>query len=513
MDKFLKIQSVQGGEITNTSNLRDFHIPQGDVYDLRDSFVQFNCEIDRTEDVVNGGVGVYQNSVQWVTAETKKPHFPNVAFVKNCNLKSTTKGHIESIRRVDILKTNLAILNKSQRETADDAYETVNQLPTPINQQAGTIFTPVNKTGAVKSIESKNVPLAIRCSDLFDFCSTDEYDTRKGGGLHMHLELNRDRLEAVQLGKNPVPTNFLRFMDVATSAGVGNKVVIGTGSTQLRVQDLQQSPYYVGQKLLMTATGTGTGGDKPVDVTGTNGVCVIKSILFEKGNADQTKGGKITIEFEQPWGATLNGDGGYTNVKCTIATCTPTLKITNAELILKKKNMGELNNYSQIEYTTYSTEEGNGNSRTTFQELFTVEGEATQAFMCFAQGNDNLISSAPLTSFRCALNNQDITDRDVVVGSPLYYDRLGGNIRGQGYNLRNLDQNTGNSAETDYTKTYTEETCESKPLVASLFQTDSNKFLQVRCSVGDITYTAPVGALSGVNGYQLFKSIPRVFSY
>ena len=81
MDKFLKIQSVQGGEITNTSNLRDFHIPQGDVYDLRDSFVQFNCEIDRTEDVVNGGVGVYQNSVQWVTAETKKPHFPNVAFV------------------------------------------------------------------------------------------------------------------------------------------------------------------------------------------------------------------------------------------------------------------------------------------------------------------------------------------------------------------------------------------------------------------------------------------------
>ena len=329
----------------------------------------------------------------------------------------------------------------------------------------------------------------------------------------MHLELNRDRLEAVQLGKAPVPTNFLRFMDVATSAGVGNKVVIGTGSTQLRVQDLQQSPYYVGQKLLMTATGTGTGGDKPVDVTGTNGVCVIKSILFEKGNADQTKGGKITIEFEQPWGATLNGDGGYTNVKCTIATCTPTLKITNAELILKKKNMGELNNYSQIEYTTYSTEEGNGNSRTTFQELFTVEGEATQAFMCFAQGNDNLISSAPLTSFRCALNNQDITDRDVVVGSPLYYDRLGGNIRGQGYNLRNLDQNTGNSAETDYTKTYTEETCESKPLVASLFQTDSNKFLQVRCSVGDITYTAPVGALSGVNGYQLFKSIPRVFSY
>lgn len=509
MDKFLKIQSIEGGEITATDNLRNFQVPMGDVYDLRDSFVQFNCEISRTEDDATGGEGVYKNMVQWVSSDAEKPHFPNVAFVKNCNLRSSTKGHIESIRRVDILKSNLHVLNKNQREVADESYEAVNQLPQPINSTEDSIFTSINKTGAVKSIESLHAPLAIRCSDLFDFCATDEFDTRKGGGLHLHMELNRDKLEAVQVGKNPAPADILKFTNVATSEGVGNKLVVGQATTPLRVLNLNQSPFYVGQKLLINADGTGTGA--PANVR--NKAAVIKTILYERGNADQSKGGKITLTFEENWGVALSGDKGYDNVNATVATCTPTLKITNAELVLKKKNMSDLNNYSQIEYTTYTTEEGNGNARKEFQDLFTVEGDATQAFMLFAQGNDGLISSAPLTSFRCALNNEDVTDRDVVVGSPLYYDRLASSIRGQGYNLRNLEQNTGNSASATYADTYTSSKLEVLPLVASLYQTDSNKFLQVRASVGDITYAAPVGAKSGVNDYQLYKAIPRVFSY
>jgi hypothetical protein len=513
MDKFLKIQSVQGGEITNSDNLRDFNIPMGDVYDLRDSFVQFNCEIERTEAVAGGGTGVYQNMVQWVSGETSKCHFPNSAFVKNCHLKSDTKGNIESIRRNDILKANLHVLGKSQREVADESYLAVNQLPEAINTQQYPIFGSFNKVGAVKSIESKNVPLAISLSDLFDFCATDEYDTNRGGGLRAHMELNRDKLEAVQTGltAQSVPANFRRFTNVATSAGVGNTLVVGTGTTQLRVLNLDQSPYYVGQKVLITATGTGTGGDKPADITGTNGVAVIKTITWDRGNADQSLGGKMTLTFEENWGVALTGDGGYTDVECTIATCTPTLKITGAELVLKKKNRGDMNNYSQIEYTTYSTEEGFGNSRTSFQDLFTVEGDATQAMMMFAQGSDNLLSSAPLSSFRCALNNIDVTDRDVAVASPLYYDRLASTLRGQGINLRDLKQNAGGSNNFTYADLYNSDTNNVKPLVASLFQTSQNKFLQVKADVGTITYAG--GAKSGVNDYQLFKAIPKVFAY
>tara|TARA_Y100001972_G_scaffold129263_2_gene195842 strand:+ start:7130 stop:8653 length:1524 start_codon:yes stop_codon:yes gene_type:complete len=507
MDKFLKIQSIQGGEITSTDNLRDFKVMAGDVYDLRDSFIQFICEIDRTETTAGGGDGVYNNMVEWNCTNTQKPHFQNVAFVKNARIRSDTKGDIESLRRVDIYRQNVAVLAKSQREEADESYLAVNQLASPLNSVQTSIFGSFNKTGAVKSTEGKNVPLSIRLSDIWDFCATDEFDTRKGGGLDLHLELNRDKLKAVQVGKTAdiQPAEILRFTDVATTVGVGNTLVVGTGTTQLRVMDLDQSCYYVGQKLLISATGTGTGGDKPADVA--DAPAVIKSIVYTKGNADQTLGGKLQLTFESDWGVALTGDGGYTAVTAKIAECTPTLKITQAELVLKKKNMGDLNNYDQIQYTTFSTEEGFGNSRTDFQDLFTVEPEATQAIMMFAQENDNLVSSAPLTSFRCALNNIPVTDRDVVEGSPLYFDRLAGTLRGSGYNLRNLVRNGGSSNQLTYADVYTQATNNVKPLVASLFQTDRNKFLQVQATVGTL------GGFTGVNNYQLYKIMPKVFAY
>ena len=509
MDKFLKIQSVQGGEITNSDNLRDFKIPRGDVYDLRDSFVQFNCEIDVTEDTAGGGTGVYNNMVEWVTTDTSKPHFQNVAFVKNATLRSDAKGIIDSVRRVDILKQNIAVLAKSQREEADESYLQVNQLIQPINSQQYGIFGSFNKTGAVKSIANRNTPLAIRLSDISDFCSTDEYDTTRGGGLHLHLELNRDKLQAVQnmltaeVQPNP---DILKFTNVVGAGVTGNALKVGTGTTTLRVMDLDQSPYYVGQKLLISALGQGTApAHKPGDVT--DAPVVISAISWVRGNADQSLGGQLNIEFESDWGVTLTGDGGYNTITAKIATCTTALKITGAELVLKKKNKGDMRGYDQIQYTAYSTEEGFGNSRTDFQDLFTIEGDATQAIMMFAQGNDNLVSSAPLTSFRCSLNNIPVTDRDVEVPQPLYYDRLASSLRGQGYNLRNLVQNGGASQENTYSSVYTNAETQVRPLVASLFQTPQNKFLQVNCAVGTI------GGLTGVNNYQLYKAIPKVFAY
>jgi hypothetical protein len=506
MDKFLKIQSVQGGEITATDNLRDFHVPMGDTYDLRDSFVQFTMQIDRTETSAAGGTGVYTNMVEWITTDTQKPHFQNVAFVKNASVSSTSKGLIESLRRVDILKQNLAVLGKSQREEADESYLAVNQLVQPVNIAQYPIFAQLNKVGATKSREVNTTPLMVKLSDVYDFCATDEYETQRGGGLRFHMELNRDRLQAIQTGltANISPAGVLEFTDVATAVGSGNSLVVGKSgqSDNLRVFDLDASPYYVGQKLLITATGTGTAPNKPADVAAAP--AVIKSIVWDRANADQTKGGKLTLTFEENWGvAALAGDGGYTNVSATIALCTPTLKITQAELILKKKNAGDLKKYDQIEYNTFTTEEGNGLARTDFQDLFTVEGDATQAIMMFANGNDNLMSSTDIQSFRCALNNISITDRDVVMKSPLYYDRLAGTLRGVGERMRNLVQNAGDSADHNYPTVYTKTQEDCKPLVASLFQTGQNKFLQVRATAGG----------GGVGAYQLYKAIPKVFAY
>jgi len=105
MDKYVKMLSVESGEITNTDNLRNFRIPEGSVYSLRDSYVNFNCRIDVTETAANagGGTGVYLPGVVWAAAAGgKNPHFDNVAFVRNASLRSAKQGIIESVRRVDV---------------------------------------------------------------------------------------------------------------------------------------------------------------------------------------------------------------------------------------------------------------------------------------------------------------------------------------------------------------------------------------------------------------------------
>ena len=511
MDKFIKIQSVEGGLITDTNNIRTYDIPEGHVFDLRDSFLQFNCKMDVVETTPDGGTGIYNTGVQWVTTATNKPHFQNVAFVKNADLKSMKKGQIDSCRRVDILRNNLAVLGKSQSEELSEAYLNINQIVPAVNGGNFGIFGSFNKSGAVKSLQYSNVPIQIRLSDISDFCSTDEYDSTRGGALRLRVELNRDKLEAVHLGANanirPNP-NVLRFMNVLTASGTGNKVVMGTDTTQLRVQNLLQSPYFVGQKLLMNADGTGTGAPSNVR----NKPAVIKSITYTRGNADQSLGGKIELEFEEDWGVALTGNMGYNKVFCTIAECTPTLVIDSAEIVLKKKNDGDLENYDSINYTMFNLEQGNGNARTSFQNVFTLEPEATQAIMMFAQGNDNLVSSCPINSYRLSLNNQQLTDRDVVTQSgtapannrsPLYYDRLGSTLRGAGYRLKNLVQNGGISDSDAWANTYTDDEFKVVPVVGSLFQTTQQKFLQTNIEAGT----------GGVNAFQLYKAVPRVFSY
>jgi hypothetical protein len=510
MDKFVKILSTESGEITATDNLRNFRIPQGESYSLRDSYINFNCSVDIVDAPAQGGTnggsdGVYGVNVSW--NETAKPLAKNIALVKNASLRSSMKGNIENLRRVDILKENLAVLDKSVGESRNESYIDISQIINPINIQRYGLFTQYNKTGAIKSETSRNVPISVRLSDIFQFCETDEYDTERGGGLEINLELNRDKLVADALVPNAeaVPTQFKRFMNVDTTGEPLNALVVGTEATQLRVQDLDQSPYYVGQKIRLQATGQTTGAPvvAPANI---DKHCVIAGIEWDRkggvNNTDQSKTGKMTLTFVENWSPALTAGQSYDTISCTlVAPASTTLRMNNAELVLKKLNESEKSNLDAINYTTFSCEEGSAGGSQGFQNLFTVEGEATQAFMSFTNGE--LLSNANLLTFRCALNNIDLTDRDVAVQSPLYYDRLSQSLRGMGYSLRDTHLNSGKTSELNWSDVYGDADNQCRPLVASLFRTESNKFLQVRTTAG----------ANGLNNFQLFKAIPKVFSY
>ena len=108
----IKISSTQGGPFNQQQNLVDYTFgDDGSTYDLDRSYVNLMCSTN-----VLGALpdAVYDFRLRY-TAKGQNHDFaiPDVALVRHCDMTSSKVGNLESIRRVDILRTNLNILNNT----------------------------------------------------------------------------------------------------------------------------------------------------------------------------------------------------------------------------------------------------------------------------------------------------------------------------------------------------------------------------------------------------------------
>jgi hypothetical protein len=488
MDKYIKLNSNQGGPFTANQNLVDFEIPSDGVYNLRDSYITLNVKVDVTETETASGTGVYATNLEWATSGTDHPKFQNVTLVKNCSMSCARRGQIENIRRVDVLKQNMASITKNQRTRFDESYLAANQLIDPINGGQFGIAQDITKEGSQKSRNLDIVPVQIALHDLFDFCHTPEYDTMRAGTTRVHLELNVDKISAVQANlRNSWPNADFKLMNDVTATSDGESVT-SLVVTQ-KVPSLNVSPFYVGQKL------TVTGDNNSVAITPQP--AVISSIT-------RTSAGVMTLTFENSITTLVTTGHVFNNIEVDVtAFASASVEFSFAEIALKKvmSPMG----MDEIDYSTFSTDESNGNSLTSYQRQFQVEPEAVNVLAMFPSPDDDLVSvNNDITSFRFRINNHDATDRQVSVDSPLYYDRLGMTLGNMGERLRGLAQNAGCPSETtDWDNVYSKTGLKLTILANPLPQTMNEKNLQVNISSGG----------GGVKKIALFKELPRVFSY
>jgi hypothetical protein len=435
----------------------------------------------------------------WVSAGPHKAHYQNVAIVRNATLSCDRQGRIENLRRIDVLRQNLSTYVKSQREEASESYLQINQTVREINEQQYSIFQQFNKTGSIKSVNLDQVPIRIGLADIYDFAETREFDTSRAGALRMHLECNFNKLEPfAAMPDNSILDAFKEFVDITTEAEVPNTIVVGsTANGATKFQSLDQSPYYVGQRLEILATPAGTA---PPAALPADTYRVISAIEWV---AD----GTLKLTFVSAWAAALGVNAEWSGINVKIVPYdTAVFNINRAEVVMKR--VMQPTGIDQIAYTTYSTEETLGNGATSFRNIYTVEPEAENVLMLFPNesGGDGLTSAGnTISSWRLSLNNIDLTDRDIVLRSPLAYDRLSQSLRSMGYSLANLTQNPGkfNSGTTSWSVVYSDTALDLTAIANPLFQTTQTKLLQVQ-----INATAP-----GLKNIILYKTLPRVFSY
>lgn len=488
MNKEIKLNSVQGGPFTTSQNRITFEIPNDAVYDLSESHINLNFRIEAEEKETVSGVGVYCVGVNWDNNTNANP--PNSALVKNCSLRSSRNGNIENIRRSDLISTSIRQFNKTALQIVGDNYKSFSQVPSNINEQNATIYQNINKIGQTKSEQNTIPPVKIPLSDLFDFCNQAvEIDTTRTGVMTIECELNIDKLitsEPFREGEWLPAWTEENWEDVTTE-GPANQI-----TTTFQVDNLNQSPLWVGKKILVS--GTGTGGATPIVAE----PAVISSIVWNNN-------GSMTLEFELEWGNVASGES-FTNIKIEEESLTSSeLSVDFGELVLKKLAK-EKSDFSVIEYSTFSTEQGNGNGLENFQRQYQIEAESDAVVIgFFDDAFDGINSLQVLDNYRLRLNNVDLTDRDVNMPSPLHKDRLNMAMTQMKIQVRNMTLVPSSLTLKDLVGVFSPAQSDTVLIATPLNQTVQEKLLQV-----NIKATQGNG---GINNITLFKHLPRRFEY
>tara|TARA_R110002167_G_scaffold198187_4_gene401236 strand:- start:873 stop:2366 length:1494 start_codon:yes stop_codon:yes gene_type:complete len=497
MDTTIKLNSYEGGDFTNSQNLVNFIIPSGAVYNLRDSYISINVKVNAVDVETTGGYGVYSSAIKW-NLGTKNINIPNVALVKNCSIRCANKGTIEDIRRSDVLHSNLQQYTKSKRTKECESYLKVRNIRQPISDGQLGFFSEYNKQFITKSRALDIVPVSIPLNELFDFCNTDEYDTTKAGETRIRCELNINRLEPVQLmnAEADYSSNTMRLgLKMEDVDAIANNIY-----TNNIYSSIVDCPFWVGMKVQISANGTGAGIGSANDVPNT-----ITSIRWIQ-DPTNANNGRVILAFLNNWATgTLTAGDNWDNIVILPSpwdSASTTLELNYAEIVLKEVKNPQ--NYASIDYSTFSTDQDNGNNNQNFRRQYNIEAEADNVLIMLPSDTTGISSTnSHLESYRLRMNNEDLTDRDVVEKSPLYYDRIGMTINNMGKRLNCLDENFGDCDE-EYLVSYDDAENDVRLICNPLKTTDRTKLLQVDISCDNT---------GGINDIWLFKHLPREFVY
>ncbi len=484
-EKFVKIQSLQTGSFTTTNNRVDFIIPAsfGKV-SLRDSFVEINCSISFTPDSNNG---VPLTMLRWVndSGVVQTNHFPNVAIVRNAHISSANKGMIESVRRVDVLRSNLYKARKSITGIRSDNYLNANSLRSLQNETQYGIFQDINKTGTINSRTNPNTPIMVSLSDILDFCDADVVDMGSLGDVRVSLELNVKNVGVVETN-NAVLTGSDGVED--DTAGLPKNITSITLSGDYE-QD-GDCPYYVGQSVRLTATVNATGG-------GAGGAGQTSD--FSISQINRADDGTITISSATTIFPLTAGHGGMTFAGGEGLSARPATNLAfdlNLAQLVVKQLPESVEAPSTLLYHQFDTFELNGNNLTSYSDVVEINGGAVMAMVMVKNGSTGLEARYDdLNSIEFALNNVPLTDnRPIVPYSPLYYDRQVAALSTADYLVKDL------AVPNLFTNVAGGFSGQAKGLIPAvpLFRTTMRKNLQIISE-----------ASTGLGQYILYCAIPK----
>lgn len=425
--KFVKLPSSESGPYTATNNRVHFDIASGN-YDLARSYFAVYGRISTTDNALGETEGIYNVQPRWKhLVDTHNPELENVVMIRNAMLSSTTKGRIEDIRRVDILKQNLAKYTKSSSQLRESRTIGLSNAP-DVYEIMRNPYVTMRREGTTKSSYDR-VPLLIPFKEVFG--GLDKWSEGLGD-LKARLELNINNLEVSQI--TPVlPPDVINTIgqcdDLAVDATPYNVVELTN-----ELADKEQNPFFVGQMVTVHFTQNAAPQTLNTQITGIDydySVGLFPSItLADTIDCSTHEATAIHIEPRDAHSAEFE-----------VEYCEVVLFESDSPYPMPEKGM----------FRTFTTEEFNGSAVSTLQRQYEVEPNAMNLIVMNVKG-DLVASNNHLERFRIRVNGDDVNDRDVLMGnydvlgshfknpSGLYYDNISKTFMNMGLPLVNMNE-------------------------------------------------------------------------
>jgi len=410
LNQVIKLTSNEGGPITPSMNRVSFSIPANSgSYDLSRSYILLNCSIESDQTGIQIPQVMLNNDAGG--AEIAKSF--NIGIIKNARMQCKA-GPIADIKRIDLLRNTL-----NNYTLTTDEQQSLDYLSLCAsygqNQQLGSIFREIYKEGAVASKNKEGV-VKIHLDQIFNFGKNKNYSTEKFGRTDINLELNLDKISVSNYLGAASTSNWSRqgrngCQTLTATLGADSKKLFTTRN----FINLEDSPYWVGQKIVVAYTDAGA--------TGKTATKTITAIDFLKTEAVAGTSGQITLTLDSALEASaLTGGQTISAITCTGVDANFTFVMQNADLVLDQLPEGTPAD-DEIVYSEFTSEVHTSAASNNFQKQFFVEPEAINLYVM--NGGTIVSKAGDLSSWRLRLDNKDLTNRVVDYHSPLSLDRIG----------------------------------------------------------------------------------------
>lgn len=444
MSSFIKLNSRQS-VITPKNNLVDFDFEDG-VYDLSRSFVNLEYDFGIPGENINSAItnddadGIHPLELRVYGANTNNTLY-NVSLVKNVEFKSSNKGTLEYIRDVNVLRQTLNDYTLTEDEKKSHSFKRIsNNYDRSLIKQG--LNAELHGEGSVLSTYNTTSSVMVPLSQLVEMGKMKFYDTDMMGRTRLHLELEISELIAFPIYNNDTiagtqasidsPNNNFNLFD--TVVAPSDNFVVNQLVASNIPKDKSDSPYYVGQKLIIT--GSNLAQADTIIATRINKIEFINN--ENTSNPDVADLGKIRLSFESTIATIATAGENLNNIFCKyVQVQQRSVTVTSAELVLHKYNQKPANMPTVQQYRTFTTEQFDAQGSNNFKRIFEVEPEAMNLLVL--QNNREVSSTTPdFKDYRISINNVPTTDRNVLFHGPLYKDKLVSTMTNMNLPLKNL---------------------------------------------------------------------------